>query len=238
MRILAIETATLQGSIALVDTETGLLEERSFQRGMVHGKLLAPLAHSLLEKAGLRIAELELLAVDTGPGSYTGLRVGLAFAKSICYALGIPLAGVLSLEAMARRLVELDPYLPEGAVLRPVLDAKWGQIYTASYLHSCPCLKPASPIESVHPEQFRAEAGAVVFGDAVDLLPPQPSITLRREVTYPLARDIADLGDRAFRAGRRDDPLTLVPVYLRPTAAELNFLKRQVDSKTGDSSAH
>src|SRR5262245_48217371 len=100
MRTLGIETSGGRGGVALLNGPR-ILGARLFEKGMVHGREIAPATRELLEEAGLAPADLELLACDIGPGSYTGLRVGLAAAKGLALALGRPLVGVASLDALA-----------------------------------------------------------------------------------------------------------------------------------------
>src|SRR5687767_60429 len=100
MKTLAIETSGLVGGVAILDGER-VLGERIFDKGMIHGRELAPSIAQLSKETGVGLRELDLIAVDIGPGSYTGLRVGLAAAKGFCLALKKPILGVVSLDAMA-----------------------------------------------------------------------------------------------------------------------------------------
>src|SRR5262247_3214637 len=126
MKTLGLETSGGRGGIALLDGPH-VLGVRLFEKGMVHGREIAPATQSLLAETGLAPAAIELLACDVGPGSYTGLRVGLAAAKGLALALRRPLIGVPSLDAMAEAARDRAP------VLCPAIDAKWEQIYGAVY---------------------------------------------------------------------------------------------------------
>ncbi|MCK5578488.1 MAG: tRNA (adenosine(37)-N6)-threonylcarbamoyltransferase complex dimerization subunit type 1 TsaB, partial [Planctomycetes bacterium] len=103
MKIIAIETSGSNGSIALLKNEQ-VIKEYRFRKGMVHGKLLIPRLDQALRKARWSRNSLDLIAVDIGPGSYTGLRVGLAAAKSLAYALRAKIIGVSSLDALAENI--------------------------------------------------------------------------------------------------------------------------------------
>jgi tRNA threonylcarbamoyladenosine biosynthesis protein TsaB len=233
MKILAIETSGKVGGVALcIGEETPgapfiTLFERSFTEGLLHGRELAPAVKAALDETRLAPEGLDLIAVSHGPGSYTGLRVGIAFAKTFAWSVKRPLVGVDSLAAMAENA--------EGAaVAAPVLDARWGQVYGAVYERRggvAPVAETAAAFAT------RIPAGAVVFGDALtryraDILRPDvkegdPSWAIPRAVT------IARLGLATYHARRRDETATLLPLYLRPTEAEVNAgLKKMSDPST------
>ncbi len=216
MRVLGIETSGTIGSVAL--WEGRVVAEESFQRGLVHGKALVPTLARLLEQAGWPKSSLGLVAVSQGPGSYTGVRVGVATAKALAYALGCPIVGVPTLEAMAR-----NPS-PSDLPVAPVVDARWEQVYTALYE---PGGRRVSGPRAVRPEDLAKELPERVylFGDGLKryrALFERPGVAFGGEDEWTChARVVAELGARAFAEGRRDDPLSLVPLYLRPTEAEV-----------------
>jgi len=219
VRILAIETSGPIGGVAILESER-LLAERIFERGMVHGRELAPSIARLSEDTGVSLQALDLVAVDIGPGSFTGLRVGLAAAKGLCLALSKPILGVVSLDAMA------ESARGRGSILCPVLGAKWDQVYGALYAPN-----RISEIHAEPPEEFvkGIPPEAVVFGDALekhgDLFGNRPR--LGREFAHPQPSVLGRLAAREFMAGRRDDVRTLVPLYPRPTEAELKAATRR-----------
>ena len=184
---------------------------------MVHGREIAPSIQALLRDAGLAATAIDLVACDIGPGSYTGLRVGLAAAKGLVLALGKPLIGVASLDAMA------DAARDCARVLCPAIDAKWEQIYGAVYENG----RRVSDYLAEKPDVFvtRIPRDACVLGDALDayaaLFRDRPQGP--RELWDPKPDVIARLGRRLHESGVRHDAATLVPLYLRPTEAELKF---------------
>lgn len=206
MWVLAVETATDVGSVALGEAE-GPFVARSFERGMIHGREIAPAVDALLRERGLTARDLGLLAVDVGPGSYTGLRVGLAAVKGLAYATRVPVVGVVSLDALAGQAQAIGPVCA-------LLDAKWRQIYAALYDGG----RRVSELWAIEPAALRARlpAGAVLAGDAAVLEPGAP-----RDV--PRAETVAALGVAAFRARGGEDAARMVPLYLRPTEAEQKF---------------
>lgn len=216
MRVLGIETSGERGGIALL--EAGEVRgTRLFEKGMVHGREIAPAIQGLLGEAGLALREIDLVACDIGPGSYTGLRVGLAAAKGLVLALRKPLVGVASLDAMAEAARD------RARLLCPAIDAKWGQIYGAIYEDG----RRATDYLAEQPAAFAARVpkGAFVFGDALDAYGELFRDVQRgpRDLWDPRPEKIALLGQRLHDQGVRHDAAALVPHYLRPTEAELKF---------------
>src|SRR5688572_26985898 len=222
MRVLGVESSGSRGGVALLE-DGRTLGEALFEAGMVHGREIAPAADRLLRAAGLGPSSLDLIAVDIGPGSYTGLRVGLAAAKGLAYALGRPLIGVPSLDVLADMGASL------GSTLATALDAKWDQVYAAFYevKNGRPAL--ASEMFAERPEAFaaRVAAGVTVVGDALerhaDLFTARGARLAPRELWTPRPSVVASLGLARFREGQRHDSATLVPMYLRKTEAEEKF---------------
>ena len=126
MIVLALDTATRAPSVAVVDGET-VLAESSLAPGETHSRTLLPLVKTLLDGAGLTFPELDLLAVGTGPGSFTGLRIGLAAAKGLAWAAGKPLVGVPTLDALALA------WSGGEETVCTLIDARKGQLYAALY---------------------------------------------------------------------------------------------------------
>lgn len=129
--LLALETATDACSVALLDgarveATTTLLRPR------MHAERLVPVVHDLLGATGYAPADLGAVAVSMGPGSYTGLRIGVSTAKGLVLATGAALVGVSTLEAMA---ASLTPFAREGDVLLPAIDARRDEVYAAAYQH-------------------------------------------------------------------------------------------------------
>ncbi|MBI4712176.1 MAG: tRNA (adenosine(37)-N6)-threonylcarbamoyltransferase complex dimerization subunit type 1 TsaB [Planctomycetes bacterium] len=254
MRIVGIETSGMQGGIALLENET-VKCEIFLKRGMVHGKLLVPALDKAIRKLKWRTKDIGLVAVDIGPGSYTGLRVGLAVAKTMAYVLKTAIIGVASLDAMAVNF----PPSSNATYLCPMIDAKWRQVYTALYKKAKRRRSPdliiggensyrrISNFLALQPEELvkilptssdvgdfvgrRPIDNVLMFGDGLkayhDVFKTLPNVKVApRNTWFPKARHIALLGYRAFRNGKRNKPETIVPLYLRPTEAEINRRKK------------
>ena len=219
MNVLGIESSGARGGTALlIDGE--IRGVRIFEKGMVHGREIAPSIRSLLDEAKVEASAIDLIACDVGPGSYTGLRVGLAAAKGLALALGKPVAGVASLDAVADAARDLAP------IICPALDAKWGQVYGAIYRDG----RRETKLLAEKPAAFAARVpkDGLVLGDALDaygeIFRDHPQGPPDR--WDPRPETIARLGLRDFERGVRHDAATLVPLYLRKTEAELKFGKR------------
>ncbi len=216
MKVLAIETSGPVGGVALV-VDGQVAVEEIFEKGMVHGRELAPAIKRVSREASLPLGEVDLVAVDIGPGSYTGLRVGLATAKGLCIALKKPILGIASLDAMAEAGRSSTT---KDAVLCPVIDAKWNLLYAALYSprRSTDFLaeKPEELVKRVPPE-------AIVFGSGLDKYGKLfvPRKTLGPEFAHPRPAFVGRLAERDYGGGRRDDQEKLVPLYLKKTEAEI-----------------
>jgi tRNA threonylcarbamoyladenosine biosynthesis protein TsaB len=125
--ILHINTALSLGSVSLADDER-LLAERSSGEQAEHASFLQPAIRDMLADGGLRMQDLSAVAVVYGPGSYTGLRVGMACAKGICYGLNLPLITIGTLEWMASAAIS-----EEAITLCPMIDARRDEVFTALY---------------------------------------------------------------------------------------------------------
>src|SRR5436190_20324761 len=216
MKVLGTESSGTRGGIAFLESEQ-VRGTRLFEKGMVHGRDIAPSIRSLLDELRWAPEALDLIACDLGPGSYTGLRVGLAAAKGLALALARPLIGVASLDAMAEAARD------RAQVLCPAIDAKWEQIYGAVYVDG----RRTTDYLAEKPDVFAARVpkDAYVIGDALDQYGGLFRDIVRgpRELWDPRPETVALLGQRLHEQGVRHDAAALVPLYLRPTEAELKF---------------
>lgn len=223
MRILALETSTPAGGVALLDGDR-LIAEYTLSVRAAHSERLMATVDRLLSDSGWEIRTLEGLAVSIGPGSFTGLRIGVSTAKGLALALGIPLVGVPTLDALAAALPHAaDPVCP-------ILDAKKGEVYASlfhweagrmvrdwEYLALSPadlCSRLSGPVIFVGDgvaafEKFLSEA----LGPRARFAPPARRL--------PSAACVAQLGHSRLLSGEVVEPATLIPLYIRPSEAEL-----------------
>jgi tRNA threonylcarbamoyladenosine biosynthesis protein TsaB len=134
--IICLETSTLLCSVALCDT-TGVVALKESTENKSHSSLLTVFIEELLSDAGLRVSELEAVAVSKGPGSYTGLRIGVSTAKGMAYAASIPLIGIETTLSMFHGIDETlkaSYYLDKTSLLIPMLDARRMEVIIR-YLH-------------------------------------------------------------------------------------------------------
>ncbi len=127
--ILALETATEVCSVSMA-YDGIILGELNLSEGNMHASQLHVLIDNLLKETGKTLKQLEAIAVSMGPGSYTGLRVGVAAAKGFCLALNIPLIAINTLQSLSA-MVLVQTEIPENALLAPMLDARRMEVYTA-----------------------------------------------------------------------------------------------------------
>lgn len=215
--LLAIETATAYGSVALFAGDQ-LLAATELRRQQSHARLLMPMIEQLLDHLDLKPADLSGIGVSRGPGSYTGLRVGVSTAKGLCYALQKPLLSYSSLETLADRQAELAQRLQARII--PMLDARRMEVYCAAYDAQG---KELSPIRAqvVEADTFRAELdpGRVIFcGDGAEkcreLLEVHPHALVLGQA-LPLAQDAGPRLFQRFQAEQFEDLTTFEPFYLK-----------------------
>src|SRR3990172_5227689 len=128
MRLLAIETSTMLGGAAIMDSESGLLVESRLNVRVAHSERLMTEIDACLKKAGLSIGDIDSFAASSVPGSFTGLRIGLSTLKGLAYATGKPVVAVPTLESMAWNI----PFCPHPVC--PLLDARKKEVYAGAFL--------------------------------------------------------------------------------------------------------
>lgn len=226
MRILALETSGTTGSAALLEDEK-LVAERAFDGKMRTAQSFTLAIDALIRDAGWTPQEVKLVAVSQGPGSFTGLRIGVTAAKTFAYSVGGDAVGVNSLEVIAVRS------LTSAETVSAVMNAGRGQLYSARFCRS----KAEGLIPETVQEARIVDAGTwldsigsgeTVTGPALkrlrDRMPPEVSIA-PEDVWEPTAALVGQLGYARFQSGQRDDFWRLVPLYYRQSAAEEKLSK-------------
>ena len=236
MSILAIDTASSVSSVA-VASEGKLRAEVTVEAGRTHSETLLSHIEGALSFAGVERSALRGVAVSIGPGSFTGLRIGLATAKAIAYGLDIPLVGVSTLAALALA------FPVPGIHTLALMDAQKGNAYAGLYewrdgsLHEVRPVRVASLAEAI---AEAAELGKPVLltGELVlkkrarlENLPDNVTLAPAHLLTAR-ASHAAWLGIARLAAGEQDDPMTLEPFYIRRSEAEVLWEKRHGKEKT------
>lgn len=245
MRLLALETSGFSGSVAASDGDQ-LLGEIRLEPRMRTARGLAPAIRQLLAQVGWRPADLQLIAVTRGPGSFTGLRVGVTTAKTMAYALKIDVIGVDTLAVIASQAptgapTGLTTNVAEDAPavaatparLSVVLDAQRDQLFVADFeLDASVRWQVASGSRIVDNAEWLARLSGgeapAVSGPGLEKLHsrlPAGCRVVDRELWTPWAASVARVAQRDASEGRRDDLWTLAPEYYRPSAAEEKFSK-------------
>ncbi len=216
MRLLAVETSTAAGGVALLDGDR-LRGECVLDVTATHSERLMPVIDRMLADAGWAPESLEALAVAVGPGSFTGLRIGLAAVKGLAVALGLPIAAVPTLDAMAAAL----PFatLP----VCPVLDARKGEVYACLYRWDGQAMRREWDYSALAPEALAARLAepVIVLGDGARLVLSSHARLAPPHRRLPSPAAVGALGASHLAAGHRVPAADLVPIYLRPSEAEL-----------------
>ena len=160
-RILILDTATKQCSVALSEHGEAVAWKEERTEGYVHAERLLPLIDALLEEHGWDKSSLEAIAVSGGPGSFTGLRIGVSTAKGLCHGLGLPLIALDTLGILVSQGERLDP-TPQRRVA--MVDARRMEVYAGDFGQDGRCLKPARPVV-VDEEAHVWEGSAQFIGD-------------------------------------------------------------------------
>jgi tRNA threonylcarbamoyladenosine biosynthesis protein TsaB len=222
MRLIAVDTTTPSGSVALFEDER-VLGEIGIESATTHSTRLLLSVDFLLKTQGLTIGDIDGFAVTPGPGSFTGLRIGLSTVKAFSFATGKPVARVSSLLALGYKHID-------GAerLIAPMLDAKKGEIYAALYSRSGSQLKEIIPQGTYAPEEFLKllpRRVSVFAGSGVPLCRKRLQALLGDKARFSarpafLAVETGRLGLIILKAGEGVDSAAVEPVYFRRSQAE------------------
>ena len=218
MRILALETSFFPGSIAVLDEGQGIVG-RDLPRDQRTTQALIPAIEALLAEFGWVPQQLDLIAISQGPGSFTGLRVGITTAKTLAYAVDAQLMGVPTFEVLARQAA-----VGPGS-LWTIIDAQRQEVFCQAFSATGGAWVPALGPQLVGIDTWltRLQPGDVVTGPIVERLESHLPAGVRIEppaTRAPLAATGGSLARERFLAGERQDLWALAPTYGRPSAAE------------------
>ena len=219
--ILCIETGTDVCSVG-VARDGELLSLRESDQGRDHAKNLAVFVDELLQETSISPDELDAIAVGMGPGSYTGLRIGVSFAKGMCYGLNIPLLAVGSLDALAQVAIEdheagiISVEEWESARLCPMVDARRMEVYAQVFDAKCNPLSEVSAevITEESFSQWRNDGKLIIFGNGAAKCQEVLADTTYVSVV-PSARGLAKLAHKRYEEGKFEDIAYFEPFYLK-----------------------
>ena len=223
MKILAFDTATQSCSVALTDDRC-LLAEISLVKTETHSRHLASLIQGVCRLAGLKLPEVDGYAVTRGPGSFTGLRIGVSTAIGLAEASGKPVAGLSTLNVLAAQA------MASSHLICSMIDARRGEVYFAAYKQAAQALIPQLPEQAIKPENAIDLIGepCLFVGSGATLYRTEISDRLGEVAQFAPELDntiraatVASLAYNRFMSGEKDDIMNFTPVYLRKSDAEL-----------------
>lgn len=230
--LLAIDTSSLVLSCALAEKDK-LVAEWTVQRKLTHSEQLVPHLDSMMKEAGVAKKDITAIAISIGPGSFTGLRIGLATAKMAAYIWKVPLIGVDTLEALAWNMAGSQ------AFILPLVDAQRGNVYTALYgaFQELWKEKPegVAAIGDVIDQAVKHGGPLIAVGECADKYKDQ--LTAAGIQLAPAQNRCARAGSVALAGlshlakGETSNPLTILPNYIRRSEAEVLWEKRHPESK-------
>lgn len=227
MRILGVDTSTSCGSLGIID-DNRVVAEYALLRDETHSTRLLPAIQTLLKETRFGLDEIDGIAVSLGPGSFTGLRVGLSAVKGLALAAERPVVGVPTLDALASNL----PFTPY--VICPIVDARKGEVYFALYKDGVSGrVEQLTPYEVLTPPQLLEKIPlqeTIFVGDGVETYRELIEERLGAKALFapPHLRflrgsTVAEIGLQRFKRGEKDDISSLVPIYVRPSDAEIKW---------------
>jgi tRNA threonylcarbamoyladenosine biosynthesis protein TsaB len=234
--ILGIETATVQAGCALGGVE-GVLASFHTAHGPRHAEVLTPAVEFICAQARISLDQVTVVAVDVGPGLFTGLRVGLATAKAIAQGLRAPMIGIPSLDLLA------FPFRHSGRVVVPVIDARRGEVYSALYKQVPGGLQRLTPHVVGSPAELASELmarndecllvgdGAHRYAEAFSVLRPRAEIVTSSP--YPSAAAMVELAQAQALREEWVQPSEIHALYLRKSDAEMKWENRTAGAWRG-----
>lgn len=233
----AIDSTAITASVAVAEINEGRLGKYSVytvKNRLTHSETLLPMLDTVLHGFGADISDIELFAVSAGPGSFTGVRIGVATVKGLAFGKGKPCVGDSTLETLAENLV------PTGGLLCPVMNARRGQVYNALFRVENGALTRLCPDRALSMEELEAELltysePVTLCGDGAELV--KNSFTKCSAALPPLtlinqnAVSVALCAARMAKAGKTCTDEELKPVYLRMPQAERERLQKLQQAK-------
>lgn len=228
MKLLGIDTSAIVCSAALI-SEDSVLSSHTLSDGLTHSETLLPLIKTVLEEGKTLVSELDGIAISHGPGSFTGLRIGISTVKGLAITDRIPCIPVSTLEALAMNAVD-----QEGAVVCAVMDARRGEFYNSIFRVQDRKLIRLSDDRAIHGSKIAEELSdldhMIILGDGAEKFVAQnPSFSDRLasvDLRYQSGKSVAELGLRMLLSGQTFTCEELSPRYLRLPQAEREWKEK------------
>ena len=236
MKILAVDSSALVASAALCEDER-LLAEYTLNNKNTHSETLLPMIESLLSFFSLEVGDVDIFAVSSGPGSFTGVRIGAATVKGLAFASGKPCVGVSTLEALAYNL-----RFYKGLIC-PVMNARRSQVYTALFRSDGKNVTRLMPDSAMAISELDAVLADYSKGEEVALVGDGYNITeqgfyktalryVPERLRHQSAFSVAEVALKCYRDGNYGTDSELCVDYLRPSQAERERAEREQAEKT------
>jgi tRNA threonylcarbamoyladenosine biosynthesis protein TsaB len=224
MKILSVETSTMLGGVAVMDSQAGLIAEIRLNVKTTHSERLMTAISEVLSRSGIDLGGIDAFAVASGPGSFTGLRIGLSTVKGLSYATGKPVVTVPTLEAFAWNF----PYCMHPVCL--MLDARRGEVYSALFRWQDEkfireiqevSIAPDDLLSRLTGDVLFAGEGVLVYRDIIRKTMGRRAWIAPADKMVPAPSNIALLGLKKAEKGQFTDPFGAVPFYIRRSEAEV-----------------
>ena len=222
--IIHIETSTDVCSVALSENGQCIFHQED-RKGPSHARILAPFVEDAVSMADSHAMPIDAVAVSSGPGSYTGLRIGVSTAKGLCYGRGLKLISVPTLELLCVPVLLYHEDLPTDALLCPMLDARRMEVYTAVYDRSLKTVCSTSA-QIITPDSFKDlldKNTMIFFGNGAskckDVLSHPNAIFI--DGIEPLAKNMLPLANQTIRNEKFEDVAYFEPFYLKDFVATM-----------------
>jgi len=234
MRILAIDTSTKILSLGISDGDK--IYEYNIEVGIKLSNLLVPALKRVVDSLGWRMGDIDCFACGLGPGSFTGVRVGLATIKGLSFSLDKPLAGISSLDILARNVKK------DNGFVIPVIDAKRNLIYSSIYKIKDGISKRITAYMLLEEEEFfkkvkktislKQENNVIILGDALTLYKGRLLAELEgvkildKDYWYPQGRNIIELAKEKIKSKKLNTVFEIKPIYLYPKECQIRKIKK------------
>ncbi|KAB3532423.1 tRNA (adenosine(37)-N6)-threonylcarbamoyltransferase complex dimerization subunit type 1 TsaB [Alkaliphilus pronyensis] len=228
MKLLAVDTSSIVATVAVMD-EDKLIAEAVINNQKNHSQRLMPLIKEVLDNSNLSPADIDVYAAALGPGSFTGLRIGITTVKAMAQAMNKPVVGISTLDSLAYNLPFCNSYIC------PIIDAQRNNAYTALYIWDNNGIKLHNEHAILHIDELikkikTLQRTTIFLGDGINIFKDKLNENLGSlgviapsSVAIPRASSVAALAIKKAKAGELVSPEEIVPIYMRKSQAEKQF---------------